>query len=75
MQLLDSVVALPQISDKDDEHIELASNLECDFIIVNHTRDEKMIYAVKNRFKEMGTFNEGGRAINFSSLCNLRRCY
>ncbi|XP_076226794.1 pyruvate kinase [Nomia melanderi] len=54
VQLLDSVVALPQLSKKDEEHIELASFLECDFCIVNHTRNENMVEAVKTGFKQMG---------------------
>ncbi|XP_076655565.1 pyruvate kinase [Halictus rubicundus] len=55
VQLLDSVVALPQLSKTDEEHIELASFLECDFCIVNHTRNEKMVEAVQTGFDQMGT--------------------
>ncbi|XP_017893500.2 pyruvate kinase-like [Ceratina calcarata] len=54
VQLLDSVVSLPQISEKDTEHIKLASMLECDFLIVNNTRNEKMIYAIKCRLRQFG---------------------
>ncbi|KZC14922.1 Pyruvate kinase, partial [Dufourea novaeangliae] len=54
VQLLDSVVALPQLSKKDEEHIQLSSFLECDFCIVNHTRNEKMVEAVKTGFNQMG---------------------
>ncbi|CAK9829804.1 Pyruvate kinase PKLR [Anthophora retusa] len=54
VQLLDSIIALPQISEKDTEHIKLACALECDFIVVNHVRSKEMIYSVKSRLKEMG---------------------
>ncbi|XP_033296966.1 pyruvate kinase-like [Bombus bifarius] len=54
VQLLDSVVSLPQISEKDTEHMKLASMLECDFLIMNHTRNEKMLYGIKSRLKKMG---------------------
>ncbi|XP_076296623.1 pyruvate kinase [Lasioglossum baleicum] len=55
VQLLDSVVALPQLSETDEEHIQLTSFLECDFCIVNHARNEKMVEAVKTGFNEIGT--------------------
>lgn len=54
VQLLDSVVSLPQISEKDTEHMKLASMLECDFLIMNHTRNEKVLYGIKSRLKKMG---------------------
>ncbi|XP_054016574.1 pyruvate kinase PKM-like [Hylaeus anthracinus] len=54
VQLLDSVVELPQVSKKDQEHIQLASFLECDFVIINHTRSEKMVHTIKTGFEEMG---------------------
>ncbi|KAK1135270.1 hypothetical protein K0M31_008041 [Melipona bicolor] len=54
VQLLDSMVSLPQISDRDTEHVKLASMLECDFLIMNHTRNEKMLYGMKSRLKQMG---------------------
>ncbi|XP_076763134.1 pyruvate kinase [Xylocopa sonorina] len=53
VQLLDTIVSLPQISEKDTQHIKLASKLKCDFLIVNHVRNEKMIYGVKSRLIEM----------------------
>ncbi|XP_078036483.1 pyruvate kinase [Augochlora pura] len=55
VQLLDSVVELPQLSKTDEEQIELTSFLECDFCIVNHTRNEKMIEAVKTGFDQIST--------------------
>lgn len=54
VQLLDSTVSLPQISDRDTEHVKLASTLECDFLVMNHTRNEKMLYGIKSRLKQMG---------------------
>ncbi|XP_017762660.1 PREDICTED: pyruvate kinase-like [Eufriesea mexicana] len=54
VQLLDSVISLPQISEKDTKHLKLASILECDFLIMNHTRNEKMIYGIKSRLKHIG---------------------
>lgn len=56
VQLLDTVVELPQISETDDEHIKLSSRLECDFVIVNHARNEKMIYNIKRHYRQMGRF-------------------
>lgn len=54
VQLIDSTVSLPQISDRDTGHVKLASMLECDFLITNHTRNEKMLYGMKSRLKQMG---------------------
>ncbi|KAK9298554.1 hypothetical protein QLX08_008146 [Tetragonisca angustula] len=54
VQLLDSTVSLPQISDTDTGHVKLASMLECDFLIMNHTRNERMLYGMKSRLKQMG---------------------
>ncbi|KOC58949.1 Pyruvate kinase isozymes R/L [Habropoda laboriosa] len=54
VQLLDSIISLPQISEKDTQHVKLASALECDFVIVNHARNKEMIFSVKSRLKEMG---------------------
>lgn len=53
IQLLDSLVPLPQISEKDIAHMKWASHLECDFLIMNHVRSEKVLYTIKSRFKEM----------------------
>ncbi|XP_031773055.1 pyruvate kinase-like [Apis florea] len=53
IQLLDSLVPLPQISEKDIEHMKWASHLECDFLIINHVRNEKVLYTIKSRFKKM----------------------
>lgn len=53
IQLLDSLVPLPQISEKDIAHMKWASHLECDFLIMNHVRNEKVLYTIKSRFKEM----------------------
>lgn len=53
IQLLDSLVPLPQISEKDIAHVKWASHLECDFLIMNHVRNEKVLYTIKSRFKEM----------------------
>ncbi|XP_076374838.1 pyruvate kinase [Megalopta genalis] len=55
VQLLDSIVELPQLSKTDEEQIELTSFLECDFCIVNHTRNEKMVEVVKTGFDQMST--------------------
>ncbi|KAG7213001.1 hypothetical protein KM043_002339 [Ampulex compressa] len=55
VHLLDSAVALPQVSKEDDAHIGLALDLECDFLIVNHARCAKMIYAVRKRIADIGT--------------------
>ncbi|XP_029044342.2 pyruvate kinase PKM-like [Osmia bicornis bicornis] len=54
VQLLDSAVSLPQISETDNEHVSLASMLECDIVIVNHARNEKMVHGIKSRLKHIG---------------------
>ncbi|CAD1478791.1 unnamed protein product, partial [Heterotrigona itama] len=54
VQLLDSIVSLPQISDTDAEHARLASTLECDFLIMNHTRNGTMLRGMRSRLKQMG---------------------
>ncbi|KAF3423639.1 hypothetical protein E2986_13158 [Frieseomelitta varia] len=54
VQLLDSTVSLPQISDRDTGHVKLASMLECDFLIMNHTRNVRMLHGMKSRLKQMG---------------------
>lgn len=57
VQLLDSAVSLPQISETDNEHVSLASMLECDIVIVNHARNEKMVHGIKSRLKHIGTYS------------------
>lgn len=54
IQLLDSIISFPMVSEKDKEDIKLASNLECDFIIINHSRSGKMIRLIKNEIKQTG---------------------
>ncbi|KAI4500812.1 hypothetical protein M0802_004023 [Mischocyttarus mexicanus] len=55
IQLLDSIISFPMVSEKDREDIKLASNLECDFIIVNHSRSGKMIRSIQNEIKQTGS--------------------
>ncbi|XP_043499370.1 pyruvate kinase-like [Polistes fuscatus] len=52
IQLLDSIISFPMVSEKDKEDIKLASNLKCDFIIINHSRSGKMICLIKNEIKK-----------------------
>ncbi|KAL2735947.1 pyruvate kinase-like [Vespula squamosa] len=54
IQFLDSIVPFPIISEQDSKDIELASKLECDFIIVNQARTRKMIRSVRAEIKQTG---------------------
>ena len=56
VQLCNSILDLPQISEKDDQDIDLASELECDFLISSHTRNGKMLCAIKDRVKQIGDY-------------------
>ncbi|XP_035724431.1 pyruvate kinase-like [Vespa mandarinia] len=55
VQLLDNVISFPIISKQDSKDIELASKLECDFIIVNQARNRKMISSVRDEIKKIGS--------------------
>ncbi|XP_015589639.1 pyruvate kinase PKM [Cephus cinctus] len=54
VHLIDTSIDLPQVSEQDDIDIGLALEYECDFLIVSHARDGKMICAVKDRAKQLG---------------------
>lgn len=56
VQLLDNVISFPIISKQDSEDIKLASKLECDFIIVNQTRNSKMVRSVRTELKRTGSW-------------------
>lgn len=56
VQLCDSILDLPQISEEDDRDIDLASDLECDFLISSHTQNGKMVCAIKDRVKQKGDY-------------------
>ncbi|XP_057338019.1 pyruvate kinase-like [Microplitis mediator] len=43
IQPIDTALELPEISDKDEEDINLALELECDFLIVSHIRTSETI--------------------------------
>lgn len=52
IQTIDTALELPGISEKDEEDINLALELECDYLIVSHVRTSKTIYMIKKRVKE-----------------------
>ncbi|XP_012141373.1 pyruvate kinase isoform X2 [Megachile rotundata] len=54
VQLMDSIIPLPQISETDNEHIRLAADLECDILIANHVRNKRLINGIKSRLKQIG---------------------
>ncbi|XP_046837083.1 pyruvate kinase-like [Vespa crabro] len=55
VQFLDNVISFPIISKQDSKDIELASKLECDFIIVNQARNSKMIISVRDEINRIGS--------------------
>ncbi|KAK2583105.1 hypothetical protein KPH14_009132 [Odynerus spinipes] len=55
VQLVGATVPLPMLSERDCTHINFASNVECDFIIVNQTRSSKMIRSVYRNIKQTGS--------------------
>ncbi|KAK0181900.1 hypothetical protein PV327_000084 [Microctonus hyperodae] len=53
VQPIDTPLNLPQISKQDDNDIDLALELECDFLIASHTRSWKSISTIKERIKKI----------------------
>lgn len=53
VQPIDTALNLPQISKQDNNDIDLALELECDFLIASHTRSWKSISIIKEHIKKI----------------------